>query len=1029
MKIVDLSIKKRVTLSMIYLIIIGFAIFSFSQLKIDLFPDLDFPVVGIITQYKGVGPEDVENLIARPLEESVSATKNVKKVSSQISQGVCMTILEFEWGSDIDQAEIDVRKRVDLVRDLLPEDASEPLTFAFNPSMMPVMFLLLNSPTQGPAELRQLGKDRIEPLLERVEGIASVETQGGLQRQVNVKLNPVLLAAHNLSPTDVVSAIQRHGGLYPAGKIETATTNYSLRILSEYNDIDQIRNAVIKYEKNNPLSVKNVAKVEDGYEELIGDVRANYHQSVYIRLFKQSDANTVQACKNVSKALPDIQSILPEDTELKIVYDQSQFILKSISNLGNTAVLAFFIAFLVIYFFLRNIRGSIIMGLAIPISVVSTFAVMMLANLTINIISMAGLALAIGMLVDNSIVVLENIFRYREMGTPLAESASKGASEVGMAITASTLTTIGVFFPVLFVPGIAGELFGDMVITITFSLFASLVIALTLVPMLGSRILKTEKELKKHRLVRFKKWVTHFLDQLTENYSKWLHWSIHHKRIVLIATTLAFILSLLLIPFLGGEFLPKSDEGFIGLTVLREKGTPLDQTRLTVLELERITKEKIPEAIDVFSVFGTGEGIFTFIGGSGSDAINFRIRLKPMEERTRSQFEIENELRKDLDKIPGITYQFLQPGHFSAERPIVVKIFGYDLNRSLKLAADMKTRMEKVPGLVDIDVNVKEEGDEIRVIPDRQRLNDLRLSTLQVADIVSTAIQGKVAARYREAGDEYDVLVQLDKPYRKQKDVLKNLMIPTFSGKMIPLQQVASIEQTNAPTTIFRESQERYVSVSCDLYDIDLSSAVSKIDGIIKSMAIPSDFQVAIGGSAEDQRESFFYLSLALIAAILLVYMIMASQFESLIDPLIIMFTFPLSVIGVFVALFITGTTLSVMALVGLVMLAGIVVNNGIVLVDYINQLRRQGIPLYEAVEKGGRVRLRPVLMTALTTILGMIPLAFELASGSENWAPLARAVIGGLTTSTILTLFIIPIIYIVFERIGDKLKTKLEQF
>ncbi|MEJ2048506.1 MAG: efflux RND transporter permease subunit, partial [Calditrichota bacterium] len=432
MKIVDLSIKKRVTLSMIYIIVIGFAIFSFSQLKIDLFPDLDFPVVGIITQYQGVGPVDVENLIARPLEESVSATKNVKKVSSQISQGVCMTILEFEWGSDIDQAEIDVRKRVDLVRDLLPEDASEPLTFAFNPSMMPVMFLLLNSPTQGPAELRQLGKDRIEPLLERVEGIASVETQGGLQRQVNVKLNPVLLAAHNLSPTDVVSAIQRHGGLYPAGKIETATTNYSLRILSEYNDIDQIRNAVIKYEKDNPLCIKNVANVEDGYEELIGDVRANYHQSVYLRLFKQSDANTVQACKNVRNALPDIQSILPEDTELKIVYDQSQFILNSIRNLGNTAVLAFIIAFLVIYFFLRNIRGSIIMGLAIPISVVSTFVVMMLANLTINIISMAGLALAIGMLVDNSIVVLENIFRYREMGTPLAESASKGATEVGM---------------------------------------------------------------------------------------------------------------------------------------------------------------------------------------------------------------------------------------------------------------------------------------------------------------------------------------------------------------------------------------------------------------------------------------------------------------------------------------------------------------------------------------------------------------------------------------------------------------------
>lgn len=1026
MKIVDLSIKKRVTLSMIYLIIIGFAIFSFSQLKVDLFPDLDFPVVGIITEYRGVGPEDIENLIARPLEESVSATKNVNKVYSQTSQGVCLTILEFEWGSDIDKAEIDVRKRVDLVRDYLPEDASEPLTFAFNPSMMPVMFLLLNSPSQGPAELRQLGEDRIEPLLERVEGIATVETQGGLQRQVNVKLNPILLASHNLSPTDVVNALRAQGGLYPAGKIETATTNYSLRILSEYNDINQIRNAVIKYEKDHPVCIKDVANVEDGYEELIGDVRANYQQSVYMRLFKQSDANTVQACRNVRQTIPDIQSLLPKDVKLKIVYDQSEYILNSISNLGNTALLAFIMAFLVIYFFLRNIRGSIIMGLAIPISVIATFAVMMLANLTINIISMAGLALAIGMLVDNSIVVLENIYRYRELGTPLEESASKGASEVGMAITASTLTTIGVFFPVLFVPGIAGVLFKDMVITITFSLFASLIIALTLVPMLGSRILKTEKEIKKHRLVRFKNMVTHFLDYLTNKYSKWLHWSIHHKTIVLISVTLIFILSIGLVFFIGGEFLPKSDEGFIALTILREKGTPLEQTRLTVLDLEKITKEKIPEATDVFSVFGAGEGIFAFIGGSGSDAINFRIRLKPMEERSRSQSEIENELRKELDKIPGITYQFLQPGHFSSEPPIVVKIFGYNINRSLALAEDMKSRMEKVTGLVDIDINVKAKGDEIRVIPDRRRLNDLKLSTLQVADIVSTAIQGKVAARYRESGDEFDVLVQLDKPFRQQKDALKNLMIPTFSGKMIPLQQVASIQQTNAPTTIFRESQERYVAVSCDVYDIDLTSAVKKINGIIKEMGIPSDFQVVIGGSAEDQRESQFYLTLAFLAAIILVYMIMASQFESLIDPFIIMFTVPLSVIGVFIALFITGTTLSVMAMVGMVMLAGIVVNNGIVLVDYINQLRRKGITLYEAVEQGGKVRLRPVLMTAMTTILGMVPLAFKWASGSENWAPLARAVIGGLTTSTILTLFIIPIVYIIFERLGEKIKTKL---
>ncbi|MEJ2635528.1 MAG: efflux RND transporter permease subunit [Calditrichia bacterium] len=1025
MKLVEFSIKKRITLSMIFIIIIGFALFSFSQLKVDLFPEIDFPVIGIITQYPGVGSEDMENLIARPLEEAVSATKNVKKVTSQTSQGVCLTMLEFDWGTDIDQAEMDVRKRVDLVRDALPEEATAPLTFAFDPSMAPVMFMLLTSKSLGPAELRQLGENKIEPLMERVEGIASAETQGGLERQINVELDPVKLASHNLSPSDVVKAIGGQGGLFPAGRIETNTTNFSLRIMSEYNDVDQIRNAVIKYEKNRPLLVKDVSRVVDGYKELTGDVRADYNQSVYMRLFKQSDANTVQACRNVREALPDIQALLPEGTQLRIVYDQSDYIMRSVSNLGDTAVMAFILAFLVIYFFLRNLRGSIIMGLAIPVSVISTFAVMMLAKLSLNIISMAGLALAIGMLVDNSIVVLENIYRHRELGEPLYDSANKGASEVGMAITASTLTTIGVFFPVLFVPGIAGELFGDMVITITFSLFASLLIALTLVPMLSSRILRTEAEMKKQRFLGLKNGIGRFLDNLTNTYSRVLHWSLYHKKTVLISTAAVFILSLGLIKFIGGEFLPKSDQGFISVTINREKGTPLDQTRLTVLQIENIIKNKVPEATDVFALFGNSEGVAALFGGSGSEAINLRIRLTPMEQRTRSQFQIEDTLRAAFNKIPGITYQFVQPGMFSNQRAVEVKIFGFDLDQSRAIAEQLKEKMSHVKGLVDIDINQKEGGQELRIIPDRQRMNDLKLSTLQVADIISTSIQGKVAARYREKGDEYDVLVQLDKPYRKQKEAIQNLLIPTISGKMVQLQQIAHVEQGNAPTTIYRENQERYISVGCDLSGTNLSAAVSQIKKIIKDTAIPSDFQVVIGGSAEDQQESFLYLTIAFFAAILLVYMIMASQFESLLDPFIIMFTVPLSLIGVFVVLFITGTTLSVMALVGIVMLAGIVVNNGIVMVDYINQLREQGMELYAAAEEGGRVRLRPVLMTAATTILGMVPLALKLGSGSENWAPLARAVIGGLTTSTILTLVIIPIVYVIFEHMSDRFKAR----
>ncbi len=1026
MKLVEISIKKRVTLTMMYLIIIGFAIFSYSQLKVDLFPEIDFPVIGIITQYSGVGPEDIENLISRTLEEAVSATKNVKKVTSQSSQGISLVILEFDWGTDIDQAEADVRKRIDLVRGFLPDESDDPITFAFDPGMAPIMFMLLNSPYLGPAELRQLGEERIEPLLERVEGVASVETQGGLERQVNINLNPVLLAAHNLSPLDVVNAIRAQSGLFPAGKIETSTINFNLRILSEYNSIDQIKKTIIKYENNYPLKVEDIANVENGYKELIGDVRANYNQSVYMRLFKQSDANTVQACRNVAEVLPAIKAILPEGTEFKVVYDQSEYILLAVSNLGKTAVIAFILAFLVIYFFLRNIRGSLIMGLAIPISVISTFAVMMLSNLTVNIISMAGLALAIGMLVDNSIVVLENIYRYREAGSKLTDAASNGASEVGMAITASTLTTIGVFLPVLFVPGIAGELFNDMVVTITFSLFASLIIALTLVPMLSSKILLTDAEMPRIRLKKLKAWITTFLERLTDNYGTILHWSLYHKKIVLLMTAVLFFGSLGLIPFLGGEFLPQDDQGFISVTINRERGTPLDKTRLSVLEIENIVKEKVPETSDIFALFGSTEGIFSLFGASGSHGINLRIRLSPKEDRDRSQKEIESELRESFDKIPGITYQFIQPGSFSTQRAVEVKIFGYDLLKSKAIAEQIKSRMEQIPGLVDIDINMQEGGQELRIIPDRNRMNDLRLSAFQVADMISTAIQGKVAAQYREGGDEYNVFVQLDKPFREKREALSNLLLPTINGKMIPLQQVARIEQSTSPTTIFRENQERFISVGCELSGIDLSGAVSKIKEIIRDTPMPIEYQVVIGGSAEDQAESFYYLTIAFFAAILLVYMIMASQFESLIDPFIIMFTVPLSIIGVFLALFITGTTISVMALVGLVMLTGIVVNNGIVMVDYINQRRRGGQDLYDAVEEGGKVRMRPVLMTALTTILGMVPLALEIGSGSESWAPLARAVIGGLTTSTLLTLIIIPIVYIIFEQMGDKIKVRI---
>lgn len=1008
---------------MIYAVVIFFSIFSFSQLKIDFFPDIQFPIAGIITNYTGLGSEDIENIVTRPLEEAVSSVKNIEKVNSQSFKGASIITLEFKYGTDMNQAEIDIRKNIDLIRDFLPPDASEPLVFVFDPSMSPIVFLNLSSQYLGPAELRRLSEEKIEPLLERVEGVAAVQTEGGLKRQINVNLNPTLLASYNLAPNDVANAIQFGSGLQPAGTIETVEKSYSLRVFSEYRTIDQIKNTIITMKGNVPVFVRDVGDVVDGFREATTEVRADFGEGVLIQIMKQSDANTVLTSNKIKEALPDIEERLPQGTRFSVIWDQADFITSSINNLRNTALIAFFLAFLVIYIFLRNWRGSIIMGISIPVSVIATFAVLFAANLTLNIISMAGLALAVGMLVDNSIVVLENIYRHREMGNSRSEAAMTGAGEVGMAITASTLTTISVFLPVLFVPNITGQLFKDMVLTITFSLVVSLLVALTLVPMMSSNILKLNQEYKRLRFRKLKEKLGDILLRIQLTYVRNLKKAINYKKTVLASVAAMLIISIALAVVSGGEFLPKTDQGIMNIVIQSPSGDPIERTRVYAYELEDIIRSVVkPEEINSVSIFfGSREGIGAW--GTTSSTIEAFIRLTTKEERSRSQFEIQDLLRERLDKIPGITYIFQEGGAFSTEKDIEVKVMGFDIEGAKSIANQLKEKMEKVDGLVDISLNTKETTPELQIHLNKDILNHYMLSTLQVASNISTAIQGKVVSRYRDQGDEFDIRVQFDKSYRNQKEALENIQIPIPTGQMIALKELAEIRDEESTPNIFRENQSRFVSVGCGLSGLDLSSAVEIVERIINETPIPSEYQVIIGGTAEDQQEAFYYLMLAFLAAVLLVYMIMASQFESFVDPLIIMSTVPLSVIGVFIFLFITGTKISVMALVGLVMLVGIAVNNGIVLVDYINQLKRRGMELYEAVIAGCEARMRPVLMTAFTTILGMVPLAVEFGTGSETWSPLARAVIGGLTATTALTLIVIPILYIIFEKTGEKIK------
>ena len=1027
MKIAVISIQRKITFFMLYLIIIGFGLFSLSRLKIDLLPDIKFPVIGIIVEYQGVGPADIENLITRPIEETVAATKNVKQIDSQSSQGYSIVLLQFNWGTDIDKAENNVRKRLDLVRDFLPDEASDPLVFAFDPSLQPIMFLGLNSKYLGPAELRKLADEHVEPLLERVEGVAAATTMGGLERQINVKVDPVRLAALHLSISDLVRAIQLQTSLQPAGRMETPTTNFSLRTRSDFTRIEDVKNVIVARSARGTVYLKDVAQVEDGFKERFGDVRVNYRPGVAIQINKQSDANTVQSCRNIRKALPQIQSILPEGTQITVIYDASEFIMRSILNLRNTGLQAFVLSLLVLLVFIRNIRGSLIMAVSIPVSIISTFAVMYAANLTLNIISMAGLALAIGMLVDNSIVVLENIYRHREMGEPLLQSADVGTTEVGMAITASTLTTISVFLPVLFIPDIAGELFSDMVIVICFSLLVSLILALTLIPLLSHEIMRVPRM---RRIFPAQERLKTTLENGYRRFEEWYHrildWSLQHRGKVLAGVTVLFVLAVILAFSLAGEFLPHTDQNLIIARIDREVGTPLEETENTVLQIEQIVRQEVPEAENVYMTFGATEGIAALFMGTGSHNIFLRIRLTPMENRDRTQFEIQDALRARFKEIPGLRVEFIQAGMFSTQREVEVKILGYDLQRGREIAEQIKRGMEKIPGLVDISLNIRQGSPELQIIPRRERLNDVGLTVFQLASIISTAIQGKVAARYRSGAEEYDIRVQLAKPYRQSKAALANLIIPLPSGKNVPLEQLADIQTGIAPSTIFRENQQRVISVGCDLSGTDLSTAVREIQRVIRQTPVPSDFQILIGGTAKDQRTSFRYLRLAFLAAILLVYMVMASQFESLIDPFIIFFTIPLAFIGAIFMLFITGTSMNVMSLVGLVMLVGIVVNNGIVLVDFANQLQRRGLSIYQAAREAARVRLRPVLMTALTTILGMVPLALEIGAGSENWAPMARSVIGGMTASTAFTLLVVPIMYTIFEEIGASVRRRL---
>ncbi|MBN2009596.1 efflux RND transporter permease subunit [candidate division KSB1 bacterium] len=1025
MKLTNTAIRRGVTFAMIYLIAVGFGLFSLMRLRIDLWPKLDFPVIAVISQYTGVGPFDIETVVTRPMEESLASVQNVKTVSSTSRQGLSLILLEFEWGTDMDQAEIDVRNNLDFIQDYLPEDMSDPLVFAFDPSMQPIMFLALGSKDYGLAELRRISEHELEPRIERIPGVASASTTGGLQREIKVLVDPVRIRAHNISIQQIETALRMNNLQLPSGWIQDKQREFTIQTQGEYTSIDQIANTSVMSIGTTVVRIKDVADVIDGFVEQRQEVWVNDSPSVLLIVQKQSDANTVSVSRTMHERFPEILKELPKGVEINVIYEQAEFINRSMSNLGATAIEAVFLTFLVLLFFLRNFRSSLIVAVSIPVSMIVTFAVMDQAGLTLNIISMAGLALAVGMLVDNSIVVLESIYRKREQGESARDAANNGANEVSMAITASTLTTISVFVPVLFVPGIAGEMFNDMVVTICFSLAVSLIVALTLVPLLASRLLRIEAELDENSgLRKLATRIGGWIDALKNRYIKILDWAITHRWTVVIGTAVALIISIGLLFTRGGEFLPESDMGYVQLAVDRSPGVSLEAMEKSMHKLNQIIKEEVPEAEMVYNNFGQGEGMFAAFSASGSNEGEIMIRLVPLGERNRNLKEIQAALREKAKALPDVTVSFEDRGaetFFGGGGDIVVEIFGYDLQVAEALANDIETKIKKVKGVAETEISIKKAAPELKINLDRQRIADLGLSTAQIGQVISTSILGSVSTRYRDSGDEYDVRVQLTQNARQNKADIENILLMTNTGKQVPLRLVANVEYGTAPMEITREDQDRLVTVSVSVSGRDLRSTTKEVRNLLKTVTVPNDFRVEIGGAAEEMMKSFMYLGLAFLVAMVLTYMVMASQFESFIDPFIILFTIPLSIIGVSLSLVLTGTTLSVMSLIGIIMLVGIIVNNGIVLVDYINQLRDRGLSLFDGILKAGEARMRPVLMTASTTVLAMLPLALGLGESGENWAPMARSVIGGLVVGTVLTLIVVPVIYAMLELYGEK--------
>ena len=1020
MKLPEISVRRPVTTVMVFAAITLLGCVAFFRLNLDLLPDIEPPAVSVITPYPGASATDVESEVTKYLEDQLSTTPNLDRLESKSKDNIAIVNCIFNWGTDLDVAVNDIREKIDLAKPDLADGAEDPFIFKFSSSMVPVLVMTVTAEESSPDLYRIVDKQIADPL-KRVPGVGAVVYIGGQERQINVHFDREAIEAYHISVQQIRNVLAAENLNLPVGTVKIGRNELQIRVAGRYRDAAEIANTVIGSNGDALVRLRDVATVTDAFEEPQEWARSGKLPAVALIIQKQSGANTVNVIEGIKERLKALKTEVPTDIEIHVILDNSDHIYAMINSLAEAAAVGGLLVIVVCFLFLRRFRTSLVVSMAIPFSIIIAFIGLFVMDYTINVISLMSLAIAVGMVVDDAIVVLENIVRHVDDGKPPRMAAVEGTSEVGMAVAASTLTIVAVFAPLLLVKGIAGIIFGQLAFIILIAILASLFISLTLTPMAASRLLRSRDQRKLNPVFV---WSERLLNQIEAGYSHILGWGLRRRNVLLSLIIIVFVGSLALIPSVGTEFFPEVDSGEVEVVLEMAQGTRVEVTAGTTEEMLKAVNA-IPEMEASYALAGqTKKGFLTALGfEEGTNISRIGGRLIDKEERSRHAKEIASELREQVIKLPGVekfsasAVSAIQKAFLGGGRPISIDILGHDIEMTNEVAAKIRRIVESTPGAVDVSISRKKPRPEVLIRLDRDKAASLGLNVALVADALRTNYYGFDDTKFREAGDDFDIELRLKKDQRKTIREIGETPITTLTGQTIKLRNVASVRETFGPVEIDRKNRTRVTKVMAGVQGRVLGDVVRDVREKMASLDLPPGVSIEWGGEVEEQRKAFRDLTLLLILGIVLVYMVMAGEFEDFVDPFIIMFSVPFAFVGVIWAFVFTATPLNLMSFIGVIMLMGIVVKNAIVLVDYTKQLRAQGMTLNEAVVKGGRTRLRPVLMTSLTTIFGMVPLALSRGEGSEIWNALGITVIGGLLVSGLVTLILVPLMYSLVHR------------